>query len=348
MSLLSRIESIFQAWTSTVAETVIAGIERFVSPRAVRLVEGPDGTSFAVEAAAGKAVQVSFANGAVSDPNLAPLLKGSRLEFLLQSRHFMYRPLELPARAADFLDGIIRAQIDRLTPWSASEAAFGFSKPAKIGAERFTTTIVATSQKIAAAYVDAFTRFHPASIAIYANAEDGIGRVKVFEHKTRGRLDRERLSRVLLLILIVAALSAILSAAADTYVTGRLEAQRDAVDRQITQRRLGIREGRDATGRSPVAAMERRKNETAATVVALDALSQALPDHTYVTELHIEGRKLQVVGITRDAPSLIRLIEQSPHFTRATFFAPTTRAPSDPGDRFHIEAQLQPINSISQ
>ena len=94
--------------------------------------------------------------------------------------------------------------------------------------------------------------------------------------------------------------------------------------------------------------MERRKNETAAIVIALDALSHVLPDHTYVTELHIEGGKLQIVGISRDAPSLIRLIEQSEHFTRATFFAPTTRAPSDPGDRFHIEAQLQPVNSIGQ
>ena len=55
---------------------------------------------------------------------------------------------------------------------------------------------------------------------------------------------------------------------------------------------------------------------------------------------------MQVVGVTRDAPSLIELIERSPNFAHATFFAPTTRTAGEQGERFHIEAHINPVFSF--
>ena len=88
--------------------------------------------------------------------------------------------------------------------------------------------------------------------------------------------------------------------------------------------------------------LAKRKQTSPSSVMVLEAISRVLPDSTYVTELRVEGDKMQVVGLTQDAPSLIKLIEQSPQFTRATFFAPTTRDQNDPGQRFHIEAHITP------
>ncbi|MGC2024687.1 PilN domain-containing protein, partial [Bradyrhizobium sp.] len=108
----------------------------------------------------------------------------------------------------------------------------------------------------------------------------------------------------------------------------------------ISERRAALRLG--SGGDSAVGLLARRKQTSPSSVVVLEALSQALPDGTYVTELRIDGDKVQVVGMTQDAPSLIRLIEKSPQFARATFFAPTTRAQNEPGERFHIEARITP------
>ena len=50
-------------------------------------------------------------------------LAGGQIELILARRRFVFRSLELPQQAADFLDAIVRSQIDRLTPWNPSQAA---------------------------------------------------------------------------------------------------------------------------------------------------------------------------------------------------------------------------------
>jgi len=349
MKSFETIGSTLTAWTGSVAAAIVAGFDRVVSPRVIRLIEDESG-GFAVEAAARPEdvpARIAFENGALAAPGLAPMFRGSRVEIVLQPTRFLFRPLELPARAADFLDGIVRAQIDRLTPWSASEAVFGCSAPLGSGTDSITTVIAATTRKVAMSYVQAVAGFHPAAIAVCTDAaERNAGRIKVFEQKARGHLDAARLSRALSAALGVAAVAALLAMISAAYIGSSLGAQEAELARQISARRAAIRAGNDGD-RSPIAALERRKYATPASVIVLDALSQVLPDNTYVTELHLAGNKLQIAGITRDAPALIPLIEQSQHFTRATFYAPTTRSPSDPGERFHIEARIEPKNTAS-
>lgn len=344
MSSVNSLRGILDAWTGTVAGTVVAGLERMVSPRVVRLVESETG-AFALEAAKSENVpkEIAFEDGKFASADLAQIVRGSRVEIVLRPARFLFRPLELPARAADFLDGIVRAQIDRLTPWSASEAVFGCSAPLARGGESITTEIAAAPRKLAMGYVEAVSPFHPSAIAIATVTSAG-ARIKVFEQRSRGAIDPLRLSRALQAALVLVAVAAVIGSVAASYLADSLSAQENELERQITQRRAALR-GSDGGERSPLALLERRKYETPASVIVLESLSRLLPDHTYVTELHLTGNKLQIGGITRDPPSLIPLIEQSQHFTRATFYAPTTRSPSDPGERFHIEAQIEPRNA---
>jgi general secretion pathway protein L len=111
---------------------------------------------------------------------------------------------------------------------------------------------------------------------------------------------------------------------------------------------MALLNGRQSVDDEAVANLSALKRATPAGVLVLESLSRTLPDDTYLTELRIADGKVQIAGLTRDAPALIGLIEQSRQFTRATFFAPTTREATDSADRFHIEAAIEPKLTVFQ
>ena len=267
--------------------------------------------------------------------------RGSRAELVLRATRFMFRPLELPKRAAEFLDGIVRAQIDRLTPWTVGEAVYSWTPPIEAGNERIQLTVAATARAQVTPYVKALAALGATAIVVSTvpqEAASGAAPLKVFEQQSRGAFEITRIRRILMLVLAAAAAMAVISIGVSSIAADSLDTGQQDLTRQISKRRAAMRQD----GGNAQRMLERRKQTTAASVIILEALSKLLPDHTFVTELRVEGGKVQVTGLTRDAPSLIRLIEQSPHFERATFFAPTTQSPGEPGERFHIEARIKP------
>ena len=350
MILWVTIGEILTRWTDTVATGIVALANRLVSPRVIRLVEDAEKPDrFTVQGGKTPGERITFGGGHFASGELESFAKGSRLELELRPNRFLVRPLELPARATEFIEGIVRVQIDRLTPWTAAEAVFGCTPPIMAGNGKIVTTIAASTRAATDPYVAGLAALHPASMSIFTRAgEQSRDLIKVFEQQARGLLDRQSMSRLLRLTLAGLAAAAVLAVVVDGFVDNYLDGRQAEINGELTARRVALRLDRNGIDLSPVAALARRKHETQASVIAIEELSRILPDNTYVTELHIDGNTLQVAGITNDAPSLIRLIEQSQHFSRATFFAPTTRAPSDPGDRFHIEAKLQPINTVTR
>jgi general secretion pathway protein L len=349
---LRALADLFMAWIDVVARTLLAVVGRFDAPRNVRLVEG-DGGLFDVEIAGGRGSvragtnQIRIVHGQIDaalPASLSAALRGSRLELVLKPDRFLFRPLELPKRATEFLQGIVCAQIDRLTPWSAGDAVFGWTQPSEIGKDRIVVTVAATTRASITSYLQALVPISVRSLTVSTTpqpAVPGTEHVNVFEHSFRAETGLQRTRGLLTAAFVTMVIAAGVSVTGSQLALDALEAQQQELSQRIAEHRASFLN--TAAGASSQQALEQRRRATPASVLALEALAQALPDHTYVTELHIEADKLQIVGVTRDAPSLIELIEQSPHFMHATFFAPTTRSAATAGEQFHIEAHIKPI-----
>jgi len=340
----------FFRWIDGVAIAIVDMLGWFGSSRMVRLLEETDG-AFSVQIPApdsspldGSLRIVAGSLVGTVPESVATMLKASRVELILQPSHFLFRPIELPQRASEFLVGVVRAQIDRLTPWSAVDATFGCSAPSETANGRIVVTVAATAREFVAQYVRAIAGLGADSIVVSTIPEEPeAAPITVLSQRIRHGIETHRVQRIVLGVLIAGGMVAAAAIGLDTVLAGYLEGRQDDLARRIAEHRASVLANREAGSTSALEVLAQRKHSVPSTVIVLEALSQILPDHTYVTELRIEGDKMQILGLTQDAPSLIRLIEQSSHFSRATFSAPTTRSPSDAGERFHIDAQIQPV-----
>ena len=354
MSIATSIVSRLSAFVDDVAIGLTRLRAALRPARRVQLIEQAEGAFLAVECRTGATEPVDepplrleqgrFA-GPIS-PRMRALLAQSQVEVVLAPSRFVFRPLELPRGADQFLDGIVRSQIDRLTPWSANNAVFGWSASLDAGADRTAVIVAATARALVAPIAQALTeaRVDRITMSTRADNEEGVI-IPVFAHQSMGA-DGGRLRRGLIIGLGVAGATFAVSLGAWVFVGGAYDARLAELHKGIAERREAIMNGRGSAAEQALQALQAKKRATPSAVMTLEELSKMLPDDTHLTELRMEDGKVQLVGVSGDAPALIRLIEQSQRFKHATFFAPTVRGPDGHGESFHIEAQLEPSFAV--
>jgi general secretion pathway protein L len=360
MTVSTRVRRELAAWIGSVADVIVDGIGRLNLRPPVQLIETERNVFLMrMVARSGRSVPPDCHVRLTDEATFPALpdgwrtaLRGSRIEVMLMPDRFLSRPLELPKQAVEFLDAMMRSQLDRLTPWTVNEAVFGSTAPVTMSGDRIRTTVIAAPKTAFDPLIRLAESWRAGSIVLLAAPEavptkfddrnGATGGTRLSEQRLRGSRDAAHVSRILTAVLAAAVVSATLSVAAAGIMGGTLDEQQRLLSQGIAERRAALRLDLTGSDNAALSSLFRRKQETAAGVMLLEALSKILPDNTYVTELRIDKDKLHIVGMTQDAPALVKLIEESAHFTRATFFAPTTRTAEDPGERFHIEAGIKP------
>ena len=206
MNFLRRLAVLLSRWMDDVSLAVIS-IDGVIRPvRKFQLVEQDDlafNVQLSTARSAGRAIgaRLRFVEGRIAEDSIAGVgsrLAGGQIELILARRRFVFRSLELPQQAADFLDAIVRSQIDRLTPWNPSQAVFGCGAPTEASSGRIGVVVAATARSSVMPFIAALETLKPNSIIVSAasdGADDEKARTIVYSQQTHRELSMRRMRR---------------------------------------------------------------------------------------------------------------------------------------------------------
>jgi len=83
------------------------------------------------------------------------------------------------------------------------------------------------------------------------------------------------------------------------------------------------------------------KERNPSVIELLNLLTQAIPDHTHVNRLSLEGGLLSIQGLSASASELIPIIDKTGMFDDIRFAAPVTQSGGDGLERYSITAQIK-------
>ena len=323
------------------AEGAMLAVARLRPRRRLRLVEQRSDV-FRLTSGEGRAAEPErlfrFAAGAFVAEGKAKSAgdwRRAEIELVLSERRFLFPQFQAPRKAAEFLDAIVRSQIDRLTPWTRAQSEVGYASAASTGDET-TVTVAAASKAALDPYVDAARALGADLVVVFA-MQPGGATIRVCVRDVNRAARARSYRRALVAVLAAAALFASGSATLESWLSD----QRRTAQADVARRIAAMRTGADRATQDPqLAALLQRKRDIPPAVVVLEALSRALPDDFYLTQLRISGGRLEIDGVSRSASSLIALLEQTAPFQRAQFSAPTTPAVAEGAEEFHIAADI--------
>jgi general secretion pathway protein L len=349
-----EVEAIARRWIDVLARLWLGWLGRRRARHWLKIV--PDGDGLIVRQANGNE---QVLGGVLSSGGCAlpiEIVRAAQRSFVmleLAADEIISRRMTVPAQARDLLPGIVRNQIERMSPWRAAQASYGFDIQPSTDASNLDVRVLITSRavldeargRVAALglKIDAVVAGERAAVdpdvrvTLWSELADANGTILSRARRTTGAL-------MVATVCITVALSvwAFMAAASAHAESEQIGAQIGTLQRQAK----GTYSQQSIAALAPAERAWALKETSLVAAIVVEALSRALPDMAYLTELTIENTTVRIVGVAQDAPALIAPLEQSGQFKDVHFYAPTTRSADGVRFIFHIEARVEPHATI--
>lgn len=271
---------------------------------------------------------------------LRSVANGKTIHLGIPESWVIARRLELPMEAVSHLDGIVASRMGALSPLTVSDIYFGH-EVLEIDREA-RQMIVAVAIVPRARMTAALARLavtDARQILISAPFPEW-GEVTVSTYRQQGSGTRGRIKLLPTGILGLSLIAAITALAVRPLIKESYAERRAAVETRAERARqaLALAEVPEAETAPEQTALN-IKDDAVSALAALDDLAEALPLHSYATEVSFANGRMRLSGRTMDVPEVLTALESSGRFEDSRLVGPALRGEDGVTSEFDVDTQ---------
>ncbi|MFW1677721.1 PilN domain-containing protein [Pontibacter sp. JAM-7] len=270
--------------------------------------------------------------------------KADETILLLPANFLLVRDISLPLATAGNLHNVLSFEMDRYTPFSADQVYYGYrilSRDLKSQALLVRLCLITRQRLDPLLNLFSALGMSPTVVAPAADASSALYSMNLLPKSLQGvRSGRQQFmarSRSVLILLVLAML---------LFLPLKYQAQK------IAELQAGIEQPRELaeqarTVNAEIEALlksqgflERKKAAKVSSLLLLNDLTDVLPDHTWISNVQMDGSSLRLQGESREASALIGLLDATQYLTNVRFASPVTLNARTSKERFAINADL--------
>ena len=271
-----------------------------------------------------------------------PELDDAELVLRLGPEQSLVRVFKLPAIAEENLQQVASFEMDRLTPFNASQVYFDVKLIERLpGTRQIRVELAATPRKLLDGILDELIAlgWNPERVDVDAG-NDSLGHNLLPE---KFRPQKSRLPRILTIASTILLFSLLISVLGlPILMNQRLLAELQSQVKSVGKTAKEVQELRENAEKltNENGFLAQKKRHEPAMVDMLDELTKVIPDQTSLNGLQFRERKVIIQGLSPAASSLIERMEASPYFQNTSFVSPVTKDVSNGQERFQIASEV--------
>lgn len=269
--------------------------------------------------------------------------KRGAVVLLLPAAQVLEQAVMLPLLAEREPERVLQYEMDRLTPFTPDEVYWGWTVARRDRARgRLHLSLLLVPKAAVQPHVTALERAGAAPTELEGIGPAGSPLRIVLRRppSARERWRRRGLAAAAAACVVLAVVAAGLPFVQQSLASGAVEALIAALRPQVDQADALRRRIAAVAGSNDVIALQRQRVGDALAVVA--AVTEILPDDTFLTDLQLQSRTLTLTGQSAAAARLIAALAADPAIRNPAFTAPVTRNDAGRSEGFAIRAEVGP------